>query len=185
MSEPVFKKYTDLIDSTTDLTSMMRDQGMEISHWLGTVSEPESMLIHSPYTWTLKEVVNHLSDCERVFAYRALWIARGGPMPMVSFDENEFSVRGKANDFTIAALAAEFQAVRQSTVAFFQNLPESSWQNVGQVMGHDVTVHKQATILLGHVAHHWGILQQRFGVGNELESFKNRRERKAVAERGF
>ena len=185
MSEPVFKKYTDLIDSTTDLTSMIRDQGMEISHWLGTVSEPKSKVIHAPYSWTLKEVVNHLSDCERVFAYRALWIARGGPMPMVSFDENEFSVRGKANDFTIAALAAEFQAVRQSTVAFFQNLPESSWQNVGQVMGHDVTVQTQATILLGHVAHHWGILQQRFGVGNELESFKNRRERKAVAERGL
>ena len=60
-------------------------------------------------------------------------------MPMVSFDENEFSLRGKANDFTIAALAEEFQAVRQSTVAFFQNLPESLWQNVGQVMGDEVT----------------------------------------------
>ena len=164
MPEPVFKKYTDLIDSTADLTSMMRVQGMEISRWLGTVSERESIQIHSPYTWTLRKVVNHLSDCERVFAYRALWIARGGTMPMVSFDENEFSERGKANDITIAALAAEFQAVRQSTVAFFQNLPEPAWQNVGQVIGHEVTVHKQATILLGHVAHHWRILKQRFGL---------------------
>ena len=164
MSEPFFKKYTDLIDHRTDLTSMMRDQGKEISQWLGTISDPESMLIHTPYTWTLKEVVNHLSDCERVFAFRALWIARGGAMPLVSFDEIDFSHRGKANDFTIAALANEFQAVRQSTLTFFQNLPESAWQNIGHVIGHEVTVHKQATILLGHVAHHWRIVQQRFGV---------------------
>lgn len=164
MSEPFFKKYTDLIDHNTDLTSMMRDQGNEITEWLGTITEPESRLVHAPYTWTLKEVVNHLSDCERVFAFRALWIARGGAMPLVSFDENEFSLRGKANDFTIAVLANEFQAVRQSTLAFFQNLPASAWQNFGQVIGHEVTVHKQATILLGHVAHHWRILQQRFGV---------------------
>ena len=166
MTEPVFKKYTDLIDGNVDLTDMMRDQGTEIGSWLAKISEPESMLVHAPYTWTLKEVVNHLSDCERVFSFRALWIARGGTMPLVSFDENEFSLRSRANDFSIEALATEFRAVRQSTVTLFENLPESSWHSVGQVMGFDVTVHKQATILLGHVSHHWRILQQRFGISH-------------------
>lgn len=128
MTEPVFKKYTDLIDCDVDLTDMMRDQGMEISSWLAKISEPESMLVHAPYTWTLKEVVNHLSDCERVFSFRALWIARGGTMPLVSFDENEFSLRSRANDFSVEALATEFRAVRQSTVTLFENLPEfSTW----------------------------------------------------------
>ena len=166
MTEPFFKKYTDLIDGNVDLTDMMRDQGTEISSWLAKISEPESMLVHAPYTWTLKEVVNHLSDCERVFSFRALWIARGGTMPLVSFDENEFSLRSRANDFSIEALAAEFRAVRQSTVTLFENLPESSWHSVGQVIGFDITVHKQATILLGHVSHHWRILQQRFGISH-------------------
>ncbi len=166
MTELFFKKYTDLIDGDVDLTDMMRDQGMEISSWLAKISGPESMLIHAPYTWTLKEVVNHLSDCERVFSFRALWIARGGTMPLVSFDENQFSLRSRANDFSIEALAAEFRAVRQSTVTLFENLPESSWHSVGQVIGFDVTVHKQATILLGHVSHHWRILQQRFGISH-------------------
>ena len=165
MSEPIFKKYTDLIDDSTDLTRMMREQGTGITHWLCTISETESMQLHAPYTWTLKEVVNHLSDCERVFSYRALWIARGGSMPLVPFDENEFSLRARANDFSIDRLVAEFAAVRQSSTAFFENLPDSAWQNKGQVLGHDITVHKQATILLGHLAHHWEILKKRFATG--------------------
>ncbi len=162
MTEPFFKKYTDLIDVAADLTSMMREQGLEITHWLNTISESESMQLHAPFTWTLKEVVNHLSDCERVFSFRALWIARGGSMPLVPFDENEFSSRSYSIAFSIERLAAEFTAVRQSSIAFFDNLPDSAWQNVGHVAGHDVTVHKQATILLGHVAHHWAILKKRF-----------------------
>ena len=86
MAEPFFKKYTDLVEDDSDLTSMMRDQAIEIGRWLRTISESDSMQIHAPHTWTLKEVVNHLSDCERVFSYRALWIARGGTMPLLSFD---------------------------------------------------------------------------------------------------
>ena len=162
MMEPVFKKYTDLIKVGTDLTSMMHDQGSEISSWLRTVSESESMQLHAPYTWTLREVVNHLSDCERVFSFRALWIARGGTMPMVSFDENRFSEHACANEVSIARLVAEFQTVRQSTIALFENLPGAAWKRVGQAIGEDITVHRQATILLGHVAHHWTILKQRF-----------------------
>ena len=162
MNEPFFKKYTDLIQIGTDLTGMMRDQGNEIRCWLGTISEPDSMRLHAPYTWTLKEVINHLSDCERVFSFRAMWIARGGAMPLVSFDENEFSQRARANEFSMERLAIEFTAVRQSTILLFENLPKSVWQNVGQAFGQDITVEQQATILLGHVAHHWKIFKQRF-----------------------
>ena len=162
MAEPFFKKYTDLVEDGSDLTSMMRDQGIEIGRWLRTISESDSMQIHAPHTWTLKEVVNHLSDCERVFSYRALWIARGGTMPLLSFDENAFSLRAQANEFCIEQLAGEFQAIRQSTIMFFENLPKSAWKSAGQASGHDLTVEKQATILVGHVAHHWRILKQRF-----------------------
>jgi len=162
MNEPFFKKYTDLIEIGADLTDMMREQGNEICCWLGTISESDSMKLHAPYTWTLKEVINHLSDCERVFSFRALWIARGGTMPLVSFDENEFSQRARANESCIERLSDEFYAIRQSTIALFENLPKSVWQNVGQAFGQDITVEKQATILLGHVAHHWKILKQRF-----------------------
>jgi DinB superfamily len=164
MTEPTFKKYTDLIDEKTDLVGMMADQGQEVCTWLGTISESDSLIVHAPYTWTLKEVVNHLSDCERVFAYRALWVARGGDMPLIPFDEDEFSRRAKANQFTISSLTTEFQAVRSSSLALFQNLPEDAWGAVGQVMGHEVTVRKLATILVGHVTHHWNIVMKRFGL---------------------
>jgi len=162
MTEPIFKKYTDLIDEKSDLVSLIQEQGQEIYHWLRTLSESDAMIVHAPYTWTLKEVVNHLSDCERVFSFRALWIARGGDMPLVPFDEDEFSLRANAKESTIAALATEFHAVRASTLALFHNLPEIAWGNSGKIMEHEVTVHKQATILVGHVAHHWGIVKKRF-----------------------
>lgn len=164
MNEPAFKRYTDLIQDGTDLLRSIKAQGTELSRWLDTVSESDSMLLHAPYTWTLKEVINHLSDCERVFSYRALWIARGGPMPLVSFDENEFSVFSKANALSIRKLAAEFHAVRSSSIALFETMPTDAWEYTGQVIGHEVTVHKQATILLGHVAHHWEILKKRFAI---------------------
>lgn len=164
MTEPLFKKYIDLIDETSDLVGLMSEQGQEVGCWLATITESDSMIVHAPYTWTLKEVVNHLSDCERVFSYRALWIARGGEMPLISFDEDEFSLRAKSNECTIAALTSEFQAVRASTLALFQNLPKDAWGAMGQVMGHEITVHRQATILLGHVAHHWSIVRKRFGL---------------------
>jgi hypothetical protein len=164
MTEPTFKKYTDLIDEKADLVGMMADQGQEVGRWLGTVSESAALIVHAPYTWTLKEVVNHLSDCERVFAYRALWVARGGDMPLIPFDEDEFSFRSKAKECTIAALTAEFEAVRASSLVLFQNLPEEAWGAMGQVMGHEVTVHNLATILVGHVAHHWQIVRKRFGL---------------------
>jgi len=162
MIEPFFKKYIDLVETSADLIQMMRDQGAEVNRFLETVSEPASMQLHSPYTWTLKEVVNHLSDCERVFSFRSLWIARGGTMPMVSFDENEFSVRATANEFSIGLLASEFEAVRRSTISFFENLPKSAWNSVGHVFGQDITVELQASILVGHVAHHWRIIKKRF-----------------------
>ncbi len=164
MVEPTFKKYTDLIQEGTDLLRSLQDQGEQISRWLGTVSESESMLLHAPYTWTLKEVLNHLSDCERVFSYRALWIARGGTMPLVAFDENEFSVRAKANRLSLVQLSGEFQAVRNASIALLQTMPPDAWECKGQVLGHEMTVHKQATVLLGHGAHHWEILKKRFTI---------------------
>ena len=83
-------------------------------------------------------------------------------MPLVPFDENEFALRSNAKSISLKRLTDEFLAVRNSSITFFENLPSEAWNNVGQVIGHDVTVYKQATILLGHVAHHWEILKQRF-----------------------
>jgi len=93
-------------------------------------------------------------------------LARGGTMPLAPFDENEFSLRAEANGFTIAQLASEFDAVRQSTIALIDNMPQTAWTSLGQVIGHEITLQKQVTILLGHVAHHWEILKKRFAIRN-------------------
>jgi hypothetical protein len=162
MTEPYFKKYTDLIPADTELVQLLDAQGQQFVKWLHSISEGDSILLHAPYTWTLREVINHLTDGERVFSYRALWIARGGPMPMISFDENEFSLRAKANRTTLKQLTDEFDSVRKASVSLFRGLPTEDWSCIGQAAGHEISVTHQATILVGHVAHHWNILNKRF-----------------------
>ena len=162
MTEPFFKKYTDLVPDQTDLCSMMEIQRDLFMPWLFMRTEQESLLVHAPYTWTLREVLNHLSDAERVFAFRALWIARGGKMPLSSFDEHEFARRAQANATNYKQLVNEFLTVRDASLSLFCGLSSSDWECSGQAGDYVITVRKQAEILLGHVEHHRNILQTRF-----------------------
>ena len=160
---PYFKKYTDLVPSDTILTILLRVQHQGFIDWLNAVPELDSTKLHPPYTWTLGEVIQHLSDCERVFAFRAFWIARGGPLPLPSFDENEFSKRGRAMTRSLAQLITEFHSVRESSVTLFDSFSKTDWETCGQVSDFEISIEQQATIIIGHVAHHWNILQKRFG----------------------
>jgi hypothetical protein len=154
MNEPFFKKYTDLVPEQAELCPLLRSQTQGFTDWLGLRTEEESLMLHSPYTWSLREVVNHLADCERVFAFRLLWIARGGPMPLVCFDEHEFSRRAQANDQSLSQLTSDFLSVRSASLTLFDGLPKEVWQTEGQVGEDSITVEKQASILIGHVEHH-------------------------------
>lgn len=161
MSVPFFQKYIDQV-SSEDLIDQMKNQRESFVDWVSNITEEQSLLLHAPYTWTLREVVNHLNDGERVFAFRSFWTARGGAMPMVEFDEHQFAARARANETPLARWIFEFDAIRRSTILQFESFSKNDWEQAGVMGTHPVTVRMLGEMIVGHVSHHFSILKQRF-----------------------
>lgn len=160
--DPFFAGYVRLVPESKILGPMI-DQERDLTELLGSITEAESTVLHPPYTWTVKDVVRHLTDGERVFCYRALRVSRKDQTPLAGYDENLFAESARARDFPLASLAAELLAVRRATIAFFENLPQDCWTNIGTAGGSPISVRALAWIIVGHVRHHGGILRQRLG----------------------
>src|SRR5262249_15927998 len=114
-----------------------------------------------PYTWSIKEVVGHLADTERVMGYRALRFARGDTTPLPGFDENEYAKVASFDRLSLPALVGELEIVRRSHVSLFRNLPVEAGDRGGGGNANRVTVRALAYILVGHGRHHTAILLKR------------------------
>jgi uncharacterized damage-inducible protein DinB len=112
--------------------------------------------------WSVKEVVGHLTDAERVFAYRMLRIARGDTTPLAGFDENAYTPAGEFDARTIDDLLEEFLAVRHATIRLVRGLPVDAWTRRGTASDNPVSVRALAFIIVGHEQHHRAILEQRY-----------------------
>jgi hypothetical protein len=129
---------------------------------LGGVGEARALHAYAPGKWSIKEVVGHIADAERVFAYRALRIARGDGTPLASFDENAYVPAGRFGDRRLAGLLDELVAVRHATVHLLAGLPEDAWTRSGSASGYAVSVRALAWIIAGHELHHRHILATRY-----------------------
>jgi hypothetical protein len=116
---------------------------------------------HPPYTWTIKQVVGHLTDSERVFGYRALRFARGDSTALSGFDENAYAAAARHDRVPLESLAREFENLRRSHIAFFEHLTAEAWLRSGAANNSDVSVRALAYILVGHEWHHVAILRRR------------------------
>lgn len=125
---------------------------------------PEAMAGHryAPGKWTLREVVGHISDTERLFCMRAFWFARGFDTPLPSFDQNVAIEAGRFDDRTWSGLLDEFAAVRDASIAFFATLPAAAWDRRGIASGNPFTVRALAFLGAGHVAHHLAIVKSKY-----------------------
>jgi DinB superfamily len=145
-----------------DVVGVMEKQLADASVLFAAISEEKSLHRYAPEKWSIRQVVNHMSDTERAFAFRALWFGRGFADPLSSFDQN-ISVNGaKADDYSWARHVAEFGDVRRATLALFRNLPAEAWKRSGVASGNLVTVNALAYIIAGHVAHHLALLRERY-----------------------
>jgi hypothetical protein len=106
----------------------------------------------------------HLIDCERIFTYRALRIARGDTTPLPGFDENQYVPNSHASSRTAESLLQEYLAVRRSTLSLFQNMDPSALQRCGTANGHPFSVEMIGTIIAGHELHHLGVLKSKYGL---------------------
>ncbi len=161
MSEPYFEKYLRLVKQGRSHVENLKDQTSTFLHWCQGVEIGNTTVCHGSYTWTLCEVLNHLTDTERVFAFRALWVARGADSPLPSFDENEFSRNAGTNKLNWNALIEEFAAVRNSTIWLFANVPNEAWTRQGIVAGYQVDLNMLFGMIYGHLEHHFQIMISR------------------------
>lgn len=137
--------------------------GAEIAAALvGDLSDEVASHAYAPGKWTLKEVVLHCADAERIFAYRALRIARGDTAPLASFDEQAYVPLSGASSRTLEDILDEFHSVRESTVTLFSGLPAEAWTRRGTASGKEVSVRGIAWITAGHLLHHMGVIQDRY-----------------------
>lgn len=145
-----------------DLVGTLEANLEEFSRTLGSLPEAQGGFAYAPGKWTLKEVIGHVIDAERVFSYRAMRIARGDETPLPGFDEKAWVPHSGANDRTIADLLAELRAVRAATIALLRHLSPDSVARSGIASGNGVTVRALAWIIAGHPMHHLGILRERY-----------------------
>ena len=125
---------------------------------------PETRARHryAPGKWSVKEVLGHVADSERVFAYRALRIGRADETPLPGFDENAYTAASTFDDRPLPAVIAELEAVRAATVALLEGFGAEAWSRRGTANGVAVTVRGIAWIIAGHELHHRSILRERY-----------------------
>jgi hypothetical protein len=137
----------------------------ETAALLRGVSEPDAMYRYGRGKWSIKEVVGHLTDVERIMAYRALRIARGDTTPLPSFDENAYVPIAKFDNRSLADLVGELRTVRAATLALLRTFDAEAWLRRGTASGKPVSVRALAYVIPGHERHHVEILRTRYGVG--------------------
>jgi uncharacterized damage-inducible protein DinB len=145
-----------------DICGLLDAQGNEVLDLLLGISEQQSLHRYAPGKWSIREVVNHVSDAERLFVFRAFWFARGFESPLPSFDQTIAVSAARADDRAWRDLVEEFRAVRAATVAFFRSLPAEAWTRRGIASDNPFTVRALAYLAAGHVIHHTRILRERY-----------------------
>jgi DinB superfamily len=145
-----------------DATALIQSQLDEMLSLLSGISEETSLHRYAPGKWSIREVLNHVTDTERAFAFRTLWFARGFETPLPGYDQNIAAAGAGAEKVYWAAHVEEFRYVRLSTISLFNNLPAEAWTRTGIASDKRFSVRAMAFIIAGHVAHHAAILRQRY-----------------------
>ena len=162
-SAPFYHKYIGLAEGNS-VSEIVKDYAFELREFFNNLPESKADFAYAENKWTVKQVLQHLADAERVFAYRALRISRNDETPLASFDENAFVENGFATERSLSSLKQELNAVRAATDIFLLALNEEQVGRIGTASNNPVSVNALAFIIYGHLLHHKKILQERYGI---------------------
>lgn len=158
---PYYFTYIDRI-TKPDVIDVLDSQLDPTLDFLRTISEEKSLSRYAPGKWTIRQVMGHVNDTERMFVFRSMWFARGFETPLPSF-EQEIAVAGAQSDsISWARHIQEFGEVRRATLSFFRNLPPEAWGRKGTASENSFTVRALAYIAAGHLDHHLAIVRERY-----------------------
>ena len=160
---PYFAKYVSRVPDGP-IAETLRAQMAETAALLAAVPADREEHRYAEGKWSVKEVVGHLSDAERVFAYRALRFSRGDETPLPGFDENTYVPAGGFGARTLRSVAEEYRAVREATIRLLEGLDDRAMSRGGTASGNPVTVRALFWIIAGHELHHVAILRERYGL---------------------
>ncbi len=144
------------------ILDILRQQLELTQRWLRSLTEEQGDFRYAPDKWSVKEVIGHLSDNERVFAYRALRFARADKTSLPGFEQDDYIANGNFSSRTLADIAEEFELVRRSTLALFQHLSADAWTRRGTANNAEISVRALAYIIAGHELHHLRVLESRY-----------------------
>lgn len=162
---PAFAGYVARVATLSDPLQELPTQRARVRSRLAPLSDEQAAFRYAPGKWSIKEMVGHLSDTERVFAYRLLRLGRGDATPLASFDENDYARAAQAHERRFEDLLDEWLIVRDATTALARGLPESSWTNRGtSTSGSPMSVRALLFIILGHTEHHLNVLAEKYRV---------------------
>ena len=146
----------------SDVLGVLESQRLQMLQMFAGRSERDGSFRYAPGKWTVKEVLGHIADTERIFAYRALRIARGDQTPLPGFEQDDYVRSGAFGDRTLAGLAEEFGAVRPASVSLLRSFNEEAWSRRGMASQKEVTVRALGFMIAGHQIHHRMILEERY-----------------------
>jgi uncharacterized damage-inducible protein DinB len=159
--EPYWSRYIDLVTEDDLFTALDANQN-STDRTLSSISEEKAAYRYAPGKWSIKEMLNHLIDAERVFAYRALAIARGDQQSLPGFDENPYAEASDADRRPFAEIYAEWKAVRAATLALFRSFSDEAWARIGTANSKRISVRALAYVTAGHERHHMKVLRERY-----------------------
>ncbi len=160
---PYYSRYIDLVPQG-DIVETLRQQIKDTQAMLKGVSEEKGNSRYAPDKWTVKEVLGHLADTERVFGYRAMCVARNDQTPLPGFEQDDYVRFGPFRQSRLGDIIDEFSAVRQSSVLLLSQLGEEAWIRRGTANNSPVSVRALAYIMAGHELHHRRILKEKYGL---------------------
>jgi hypothetical protein len=158
---PEFGGYTSLVPEG-DVVGTLSKQITETLSLLRSIPEEDGNKSYEDGKWSIKELIGHVIDAERIFSYRALRFARGDATPLAGFEQDDFIRGADFNNRSLRSLADELEHVRATTVDLFRNLSEEAWLRRGVANENEISVRAIAYILAGHELHHVNVLKERY-----------------------
>ena len=162
--DPYYHRYISLVPDE-DVLIALDQQLSETLILLRGLSEQHGTFRYEPEKWSVKEILGHLIDTERIMSYRALRIARNDRTPIPGFEQDDYVKNGGFDQRSVSNLAREFEQVRRATISLFRNLEPQAWERRGIANDVEISVRALAYIIAGHELHHKAVLKERYGLG--------------------
>jgi|ERR1043166_979642 hypothetical protein len=158
---PYFNNYVALVDGNGAIAAL-NSQSSELRSMLAEMPEEKGTFAYADGKWTIKELLSHLIDGERIFSYRVLRISRGDETPLEGFEQDGYIENSNANNRSFADLLDEFDLQRRSNLLMVNNISDEGSKRIGTSNGNPVSVRALVYVMAGHTRHHLNVLRERY-----------------------